>query len=50
MDEKQYLIPESLLKAVTNYLMTRPYSEVYQAMPALSQLKQHSQESMESKQ
>jgi hypothetical protein len=37
--EKVYLIPENLLKAVVNYLVTRPYNEVHQAVPALAQLK-----------
>jgi hypothetical protein len=39
-NEKTYLIPESLLKAIVNYLVTRPYGEVHQAMPQLAQLRE----------
>ena len=39
-NEKLYLIPDGLLKALINYLSSRPYNEVYKAMPGLSQLKE----------
>lgn len=41
MDQTNYLIPETLLKAVMAYLASRPYQEVAQAMPALQALQQY---------
>jgi hypothetical protein len=38
--EKQYVISESLAQAILDYLKTRPYQEVYNAIPALLGLKE----------
>ena len=36
---KQYIIDEALAQAIANYLSTRPYTEVFQLIPALMQIK-----------
>lgn len=38
--EKQYLIDESVVKGIINYLATKPWNEVYQVMPVLTNLKE----------
>lgn len=38
--EKQYLIDAELVQGILNYLSTRPYAEVHQAIPALLALKE----------
>lgn len=38
MSERNFLIPESLLKQLMNYLMTRPCGEVLHGVLALQQL------------
>ena len=35
----EFLIPRDLLEGVVRYLQTRPYAEVFQAVPALQSLK-----------
>jgi hypothetical protein len=39
--EKQYIIPEELLKAIIGYMAGRPYSEVAPGIAALQQLQEH---------
>ena len=38
--EKQFIISESVLVALMNYLQTRPYAEVAQGIAALSKLEE----------
>lgn len=38
MNEKMFLIPESKLKILINYLMSRPYCEVHQGVEELQKL------------
>lgn len=39
MDEQQFLIPHSLAQVILNYLVTRPYAEVFELVAALQGLK-----------
>ena len=38
--ERQFVIPESVLTALVNYLQTRPYAEVAQGIAAISRLEE----------
>jgi hypothetical protein len=40
MNEKTYILPESLRNALLQYLETRPYSEVAQGIAALTSLQE----------
>lgn len=43
MDEKQFIIPESLVKGLLEYLMEQPYKEVAGGVQGLQNLKELSQ-------
>jgi hypothetical protein len=45
--EKQYIIPETLLVKLLQYMESRPYREVVQGVMALSGLKELIEESVE---
>jgi hypothetical protein len=40
MEEKQYIIPESMVKGLLDYLMERPYKEVVGGVQGLMSLQE----------
>lgn len=40
MKEKQFIIPESLINGLLEYLVTRPYMEVFGGIQGLQNLKE----------